>query len=225
MTEDQPSSPPPRKGNGSAAQPLSLWLWLAIALLWSLLLRQSYQAMPWDEASICGVSLYDLRRPLAAAGMCVGMTGSAIALGCLFWLCLSYLTGAQWGKSLRGVFSAAAWSSMPGILTLVSTVCCLTTVIFPGVAEFCGMANAAPAAQRMPWVLDFSVHEWWNPAWVYLRMGVVLVLMWVMNQSWRSVSFEMKSADSTLQKGGAAFCPVMLVLMAGMLGFDLSGGP
>lgn len=62
--------------------------------------------------------------------MSVGLLGTGICLGCLFWLCLSCVTGAGWGISLRRVLAAGLWGCLPGVLTLAGTVGCLTTVIF-----------------------------------------------------------------------------------------------
>ncbi len=221
MGDDEKISDAKRKGIVAEPQPLSLWVWLAVALLWSMLLRRSYQALPWESDAIFGITYYDLRATLSAAGMSVGMFGSAIALGGMFWLCLSFITGAQWGKKMRRVFAECSWAAMAGILVLVGTVCCMTTVIFPDVAAFCGVKSEE---SRLPGVLNFSIHEWWNPAWLYLRMGGVLVLMWIMGQSWRRWTRSGTGAESPLLKGGAAFCMVALILMSGMLGFDLIGG-
>ncbi len=219
MSDNDKTAVGKRSGMLAAPQRLSLWVWLAISLLWCMLLRRSYYALPWESDAIFGITYYDLRFTLSAAGMSVGMFASAIALGCMFWLCLSFITGAQWGKKMRSVFAECSWAAMAGILVLVATVCCMTTVIFPDAAAFCGVKSGEA---RLPGVLNFSIHEWWNPAWLYLRMGGMLTLMWMMGQCLRRLA--RAGAESPLLKGGAAFCMISLILLSGMLGFDLIGG-
>lgn len=76
-------------------------------------MRQSFTAMPWDDMTVAGERLQELRRPFAAAGMAVGVLGSSLCLGCLFWLCLSSLTGSGWGIALRRVLAAGCWGFYP----------------------------------------------------------------------------------------------------------------
>lgn len=55
-----------RAGFRWAGRSLALALWLISALLWCVLMRQSYIAMPWDDISAFGVKLYEMRGPFAA---------------------------------------------------------------------------------------------------------------------------------------------------------------
>ena len=85
-----------RPGFGWAGRSAALALWIISVLLWCVLMRQSFNAMPWDEMTVAGTRLHEWRKPFAAAGMAVGVIGTGVCLGCLFWLCLSSLTGAGW---------------------------------------------------------------------------------------------------------------------------------
>ena len=97
-----------RPGFGWAGRSAALALWIISVLLWCVLMRQSFNAMPWDEMTVAGTRLHEWRKPFAAAGMAVGVIGTGVCLGCLFWLCLSSLTGAGWGITLRRVLAAPA---------------------------------------------------------------------------------------------------------------------
>ena len=102
-----------RPGFGWAGRSAALALWIISVLLWCVLMRQSFNAMPWDEMTVAGTRLHEWRKPFAAAGMAVGVIGTGVCLGCLFWLCLSSLTGAGWGITLRRVLAAACWGFLP----------------------------------------------------------------------------------------------------------------
>ena len=58
------------------------------------------------EAFAKGAKGRGIKVIIAAAGMAVGVLGSSLCLGCLFWLCLSSLTGSGWGIALRRVLAA-----------------------------------------------------------------------------------------------------------------------
>ena len=130
-----------RPGFGWAGRSVALSLWIISVLLWCVLMRQSFTAMPWDDMTVAGERLQELRRPFAAAGMAVGVLGSSLCLGCLFWLCLSSLTGSGWGIALRRVLAAGCWGFLPGVLVLAGTVGCLTTVIFPEAARYLSLIH------------------------------------------------------------------------------------
>lgn len=101
--------------------------------------------------TVAGERLQELRRPFAAAGMAVGVLGSSLCLGCLFWLCLSSLTGSGWGIALRRVLAAGCWGFLPGVLVLAGTVGCLTTVIFrkqPAIGEWRMLPLPASSLRR-----------------------------------------------------------------------------
>ena len=72
-----------RPGFGWAGRSAALSLWIISVLLWCVLMRQSFTAMPWDDMTVAGERLQELRRPFAAAGMAVGVLGSSLCLGCL----------------------------------------------------------------------------------------------------------------------------------------------
>lgn len=214
-----------RAGFRWAGRSLALALWLISALLWCVLMRQSYIAMPWDDISAFGVKLYEMRGPFAAAGMSVGLLGTGICLGCLFWLCLSCVTGAGWGISLRRVLAAGLWGSLPGVLTLAGTVGCLTTVIFPEAARYWGVADVSSPGVRAFSVMDWSDLSWWNPAWLYVRMGILAVLAWSMAQIWMTLTAGDSVWKRSFHRGAAAFSMIAAVMALGVLGFDVLAGP
>lgn len=204
---------------GWASRSLILSLWLVSALLWCVLMRQAFISMPWDTASLAGIPLYELRMPFAEAGMSVGVFGACIGLGALFWLCLSCVIGSSWGISMRRIFAAMFWGFMPGLLVLCGTVGCLTTLIFPEVALYWGKEGV-----RAFGVLDVSDFSWWNPAWLYLRMGAVLLLAWIMGQMWSGLVARNQVWDKTFCRGRAALCMIIPVMTLGLLGIDILGG-
>ena len=214
-----------RAGFRWAGRSLALALWLASALLWCVLMRQSYIAMPWDDISAFGVKLYEMRGPFAAAGMSVGLLGTGICLGCLFWLCLFCVSGAGWGFSLRRVLAAGLWGCLPGVLTLAGTVGCLTTVIFPEAARYWGVADVSSPGVRAFSVMDWSDLSWWNPAWLYVRMGILAVLAWSMAQIWMTLTAGDSVWKRSLYRGAAAFSMIAAVMALGVLGFDALAGP
>ena len=214
-----------RAGFRWAGRSLALALWLISALLWCVLMRQSYIAMPWDDISAFGVKLYEMRGPFAAAGMSVGLLGTGICLGCLFWLCLSCVTGAGWGISLRRVLAAGLWGGLPGVLTLAGTVGCLTTVIFPEAARYWGVADVSSPGVRAFSVMDWSDLSWWNPAWLYVHMGILAVLAWSRAQIWVTLTSGNSVWKRSFHRGAAAFSMIAAVLALGMLGFDVLAGP
>ena len=103
---------------------------------------------------------------------------------------LSSLTGAGWGITLRRVLAAACWGFLPGVLVLAGTVGCLTTVIFPEAARYWGVADISSPAVQAFGVLDLADPAWWNPAWLYVRMGIIVVLAWSMAQVWETLAAE-----------------------------------
>lgn len=210
-----------RPGWAWAGNSLALALWLVSVLLWCVLMRQSLIAMPWDEMSTAGMRLHDLRRPFALAGMSVGMLGTAVCLGCLFWLCLSVVIGAGWGVPLRRVLAAGCWGAMPGVLVLAGTVGCLTTVVFPETALYWGVDGGVIDRVQAFGVLDWTDRSWWNPAWLYLRMGLAVLLAWSMAQIWKSRAFANTAPGQSIGRGMAAVCLVVTVMVMGMLGFDV----
>lgn len=148
-----------RPGFGWAGRSAALSLWIISVLLWCVLMRQSFTAMPWDDMTVAGERLQELRRPFAAAGMAVGGLGSSLCLGCLFWLCLSSLTSSGWGIALRRVLAAGCWGFLPGVLVLAGTVGCLTTVIFPEAARYWGVADvASPGVQPSAFWIWLTSH-------------------------------------------------------------------
>lgn len=214
-----------RAAFGWAGRSLALALWLVSVLVWCVLMRQSFIAMPWDDISAFGIRLGDMRGPFAGAGMSVGLLGTAICLGCLFWLSLSCVTGARWGTSLRRILAAGLWGSLPGVLVLAGTVGCLTTVIFPEVARYWGVADVSSSGVRAFSVMDWSDLSWWNPAWLYLRMGILAVLAWSMAQVWMALTGADDVWKRPFHRGAGAFCMILATLALGMLGFDLLAGP
>lgn len=213
-----------RPGFGWAGRSAALALWIISVLLWCVLMRQSFTAMPWDDMTVAGERLQELRRPFAAAGMAVGVLGSGLCLGCLFWLCLSSLTGAGWGTALRRVLAAGCWGFLPGVLILAGTVGCLTTVIFPEAARYWGVADVSSPGVQAFGVLNLADSSWWNPAWLYVRMGIVVALSWSMAQVWETLAAEKNVWQPSFHRGAAAFCMIVTVMMLGLLGFDMLGG-
>ena len=266
-----------RPGFGWAGRSAALSLWIISVLLWCVLMRQSFTAMPWDDMTVAGERLQELRRPFAAAGMAahlcgviasmttvpvigvpinstldgmdallaivqmppgipvatvgingagmaVGILGSSLCLGCLFWLCLSSLTGSGWGIALRRVLAAGCWGFLPGVLVLAGTVGCLTTVIFPEAARYWGVADVASPGVQPFGVLDLADFSWWNPAWLYVRVGSIAVLSWSMAQVWETLVAEKNVWQPSFRRGSAAFCMVVTVMMLGLLGMDMLGG-
>ena len=213
-----------RPGFGWAGRSAALALWIISVLLWCVLMRQSFNAMPWDEMTVAGTRLHEWRKPFAAAGMAVGVIGTGVCLGCLFWLCLSSLTGAGWGITLRRVLAAACWGFLPGVLVLAGTVGCLTTVIFPEAARYWGVADISSPAVQAFGVLDLADPAWWNPAWLYVRMGIIVVLAWSMAQVWETLAAEKNVWQPSFRRGSAAFCMIVTVMMLGVLGIDMLAG-
>ncbi len=213
-----------RPGFGWAGRSAALSLWIISVLLWCVLMRQSFTAMPWDDMTVAGERLQELRGPFAAAGMAVGVLGSSLCLGCLFWLCLSSLTGSGWGIALRRVLAAGCWGFLPGVLVLAGTVGCLTTVIFPEAARYWGVADVASPGVQPFGVLDLADFSWWNPAWLYVRVGSIAALSWSMAQVWETLVAEKNVWTPSFRRGSAAFCMVMTVMMLGLLGMDMLGG-
>lgn len=213
-----------RPGFGWAGRSASLALWIISVLLWCVLMRQSFTAMPWDDMTVAGERLQELRRPFAAAGMAVGVIGAALCLGSLFWLCLSSLAGAGWGIVLRRVLAAGCWGFLPGVLVLAGTVGCLTTVIFPEAARYWGVADVSVPGVRAFGVLDLADPAWWNPAWLYVRMGIIVALAWSMAQVWETLAAEKNVWQPSFHRGAASFCMIAVVMMLGVLGMDLLGG-
>lgn len=213
-----------RPGFGWAGRSAALSLWIISVLLWCVLMRQSFTAMPWDDMTVAGERLQELRRPFAAAGMAVGVLGSSLCLGCLFWLCLSSLTSSGWGIALRRVLAAGCWGFLPGVLVLAGTVGCLTTVIFPEAARYWGVADVASPGVQPFGVLDLADFSWWNPAWLYVRVGSIAVLSWSMAQVWETLVAEKNVWQPSFRRGSAAFCMVVTVMMLGLLGMDMLGG-
>lgn len=213
-----------RPGFGWAGRSTSLALWIISVLLWCVLMRQSFTAMPWDDMTVAGERLQELRRPFAAAGMAVGVIGAALCLGSLFWLCLSSLAGAGWGIVLRRVLAAGCWGFLPGVLVLAGTVGCLTTVIFPEAARYWGVADVSVPGVRAFGVLDLADPAWWNPAWLYVRMGIIVALAWSMAQVGETLVAEKNVWQPSFRRGAASFCMIAVVMMMGVLGVDLLGG-
>ena len=158
------------------------------------------------------------------SGCTVGVIGTGVCLGCLFWLCLSSLTGAGWGITLRRVLAAACWGFLPGVLVLAGTVGCLTTVIFPEAARYWGVADISSPAVQAFGVLDLADPAWWNPAWLYVRMGIIVVLAWSMAQVWETLAAEKNVWQPSFRRGSAAFCMIVTVMMLGVLGIDMLAG-
>lgn len=213
-----------RPGFGWAGRSAALALWIISVLIWCVLMRQSFMAMPWDDMTVAGERLQELRKPFALAGMAVGTLGTGVCLGALFWLCLSSVTGARWGMELRRVLAACCWSFLPGVLVLAGTAGCLTTVIFPEAARYWGVADISSPGVQAFGVLDLTDAAWWNPAWLYVRMGVILVLAWTMAQVWQTLTAEKDVWLPSFHRGAASFCLIAVVMMLGVLGFDLLGG-
>lgn len=214
-----------RPGFGWAGRSMTLSLWIISILLWCVLMRQAFVSMPWDDMTLAGVRLHEWKKPFAAAGMVVGMAGTAICLGCLFWLCLSSITGADWSISLRRVFAAGVWAFLPGVLVLAGTAGCLTTVVFPEAALYWGVADVSGSGVRAFGVLDLSDPAWWNPAWLYVRMGALVVLAWSLAQVWTALAGQNRVWEGAFHRGAASFSMIVAVLLLGMLGFDLLGAP
>ncbi len=215
---------PDRPGFGWAGRSAALALWIISVLLWCVLMRQSLNAMPWDVMTVAGTRLHEWRKPFAAAGMAVGVLGSGICLGSLFWLCLSSLTGAGWGIALRRVLAAGCWGFLPGILVLAGTVGCLTTVIFPEAAQYWGVAGLSSPGIHAFGVLDFADFSWWNPAWLYVRTGMIVALTWSMAQVWKTLAAGNNVWQPSFHRGASAFCMVLTVMMLGVLGVDMLAG-
>lgn len=213
-----------RPGFGWAGRSLALALWIVSVLLWCVLMRQSLIAMPWDDLSLAGMKFYEWRAPFAGAGMSVGLLGTALCLGCLFWLCLSSITGAGWGISLRRILSAGLWGYLPGVLVLAGTAGCLTTVAFPETARYWGVMEAGVSGIRAFGVLDWTDPTWWNPAWLYVRMGVLVVLAWSMAQVWGTLTAQPAVRTRSFHRGAASFSMILAVMALGMLGFDMLAG-
>ena len=213
-----------RPGFGWAGRSAALALWIISVLLWCVLMRQSFTAMPWDDMTVAGERLQELRKPFAIAGMAVGVLGTAVCLGTLFWLCLSSVTGARWGIELRRVLAAGCWGFLPGVLVLAGTAGCLTTVIFPETARYWGVADVSQPGVQAFGVLDLTDASWWNPAWLYVRMGIMVVLAWSMAQVWAVLAAEKEVWQPSFHRGAAAFCMIAAVMVLGVLGFDLLGG-
>ncbi|MFR4223157.1 MAG: hypothetical protein ACLT38_05560 [Akkermansia sp.] len=67
---------------------------------------------------------------------------------------------------------------------------------------------------------DFS---WWNPAWLYVRVGSIAALSWSMaryGKRWLRKNVWTPS----FRRGSAAVCMVMTVMMLGLLGMDMLEG-
>ncbi|MFR4417072.1 MAG: hypothetical protein ACLT8E_06650 [Akkermansia sp.] len=71
-----------------------------------------------------------MEKPFAAAGMAVGVIGTGVCLGCLFWLCLSFPDGSRVGHYAEAGAGGGLLGLLPGVLVLAGTVGRLTTVIF-----------------------------------------------------------------------------------------------
>ncbi len=200
-----------------------LSLWIVLLLLWCVLIRQSFTAMPLDEITLGGVQLHEWKRPFAFAGMTVGMIGCVLCLGSLFWFLLSFLTGADWNIRLRRVFAATSWGFLPGVLILVGTVGCLMPIIFPKVAVYWGGDGVGTGVQAFG-VLSFADWTWWNPAWLYVRMGGLVLIAWCMVQSWGTLSAKETIWKPACYRVGSGLCLLLTVLLLGMLGMDIPGG-
>lgn len=183
-----------RPGFGWAGRSAALSLWIISVLLWCVLMRQSFTAMPWDDMTVAGERLQELRRPFAAAGMAVGGLGSSLCLGCLFWLCLSSLTSSGWGIALRRVLAAGCWGFYP-VFGIGRNGRLPDYRDFSGSSPLLGSGGCCLSRRPAFGVLDLADFSWWNPAWLYVRVGSIAVLSWSMAQVWETLVAEKMSGS------------------------------
>lgn len=97
-------------------------------------------------------------------------------------------------------------------------------MIFPEAARYWGVADVASPGVQPFGVLDLADFSWWNPAWLYVRVGSIAALSWSMAQVWETLVAEKNVWTPSFRRGSAAFCMVMTVMMLGLLGMDMLGG-
>lgn len=66
--------------------------------------------------------------------------------------------------------------------------------------------------------MDWSDLSWWNPAWLYVRMGILAVLAWSMAQIWMTLTAGDSVWKRSLYRGAAAFSMIAAVHGAGRAG-------
>ena len=97
-------------------------------------------------------------------------------------------------------------------------------MIFPEAARYWGVADVSSPGVQAFGVLDLSDFSWWNPAWLYVRMGSIAALSWSMAQVWETLVAGKNVWQPSFRRGAAAFCMVVTVMMLGQLGLDMLGG-
>lgn len=95
---------------------------------------------------------------------------------------------------------------------------------FPEAARYWGVADVASPGVQPFGVLDLADFSWWNPAWLYVRVGSIAVLSWSMAQVWETLVAEKNVWQPSFRRGSAVFCMVVTVMMLGLLGMDMLGG-
>lgn len=181
---------------------------LFVILCWCMALRQAVQALPWEE------SLWlECRADLLVIGLAVGSFGSLVCFGCLMLRCIGQLVPSQWCGDLSDSIGRLAKVHTFSVLFLVATLCCASPFIIPEVARYWGVGYES--GMRAYGVLNFSDYQWWNPAWLYVRLLVTLMMAWG-----GSIVLQKK-----FHKGGASLMLLSLVLVVGILGFDLLAAP
>lgn len=181
---------------------------LFVIICWCMALRQAVQALPWEE------SLWLVYRDdLLVIGLAVGSFGTLVCFGCLMLRCIGLLVPSQWYSNLAGSMGCLAKAHTFSVLFLVATLCCATPFIIPEVGRYWGVGYES--GMRAYGVLIFSDAQWWNPAWLYVRLLFTLIMAWgggIMLQK-------------NLHIGGVSLMLFLLVLVVGNLGFDLLAAP
>ncbi len=181
---------------------------LFVILCWCMALRQAVQALPWEE------SLWlEYRDDLLVIGLSVGSFGTLVCFGCLMLRCIGSLVPSQWYGDLSDFMGRLARAHSFFVLLLIATLCCATPFIIPEVGRYWGVGYES--GMRAYGVLNFSDYQWWNPAWLYVRLLVTLMM------AWGSCVILQKNQT----QGRGAIMLFLLVLVVGNLGFDLLAAP
>ncbi len=220
-----------QKGCPSVSRSLVLCIFIGLSILLCVLFRQCYVAMPWDEATLGGIRLAWLRKPLAVAFLVVGMWGVCLAAGALFWWAVSQVAGARWSQPVRGIWTRLAMSGTGAWLGMLCAMCCLLPVLFPwsevgrDVLRADWISGDSPARRVM---LEAAGHvrladlSWFLnvPFFIGRQVGYFLLMLGLARLWHREEECSLSlKAERRLRTAAAVSLP-LLVVVIGLMGVD-----
>ena len=177
-----------------------IW-WILCALSVTLFIRQAYEAMPWSPETLFGLSFNDLKKPTIVSFYLVGLFSILLVLGSMFWVMITRLINAKWGKNISFIWESVAWASMGGWLIGLAAMYCGSAVIYQWFEYY--IIKSRPVSP----IFSQDSAFWWNADAFYLRQACFFVAIGIMVNVWRH-----RSVESWANNG--AFRPIKQVWIA-----------